>query len=113
MMLTILATSLRSQNASSVVGLLSGPKQKQAVTGRVDMEYADSLISELRNWAARKWETCYQTWVMCRITMFSANTDTIAYRQARLVLDRRNSSSPCSNREQTRLLPRKVSRIPQ
>jgi len=35
------------------------------------------------------------------------------YGQARLVLDRRNSTSPWSNWEQARILPRKVSRIPQ
>src|SRR6266566_10151308 len=45
--------------------------------------------------------------------MFSVKSNTMIYGQARLVLDRRNSTSPGSNRKQARILPRKVSRIPQ
>jgi len=45
--------------------------------------------------------------------MFSVESDTMIFGQARLVLDRRNGTSPWSNREQARILPRKVSRIPQ
>jgi len=43
--------------------------------------------------------------------MFSVKSDSMFYGQARLVLDRRNSTSPWSNREQARILPREVSRV--